>query len=533
METLKVTAHAVWAALFLAQAAWAAAPSAVILVPRGSVDMRASASDKWAPVAGRTELGQGYEVRTRANAAAELTLSDGSKVALGPSSVFTLETLDRRESLFNLAAGKLRAFISGFASSRVRVRTPTAVASVRGTEFELSSSQGLSEMSVAEGHLEVQDNAGHNAVLTSEETLSVRPEGMDKPKLVSLKDERARDAARPIAVAMEMARDQTRSMLEDMRNRELKANEAQLGKDVIDAFGNRVRIEEYLLRPAANEFKLLFLSFRDNRFDWGHLIERFKYKIPDDLTQVAAIIAGSYFSRTMPSNWIKYIEAYLTNTVDAVRETITYGDPVAINFSGFGAGIGTRYYPASIDYVQTLMGPGIAGGSKVMFQLTQDYGTSTVGQMSWRQQVRNAGDVLTTYAHLRVDPTNAAAVANLNGGDGCGSGCYLDDAVGLGFDPDTRTAFPSGPGKADFLSSTKYANGDTVSVEKLLVSNDGEVFDFRNPTSDTFTKEGNYNLEIVVNSSLFQGRKIDVLIAPEILSATKQGKTDSTKFTPR
>jgi len=63
------------------------------------------------------------------------------------------------------------------------------------------------------------------------------------------------------------------------------------------------------------------------------------------------------------------------------------------------------------------------------------------------------------------------------------------------------------------------------SSEKILLSNKGEILNFANPNSDTFIKEGNYNLEIVVGSSFSQGRNIDVLIAPEILS---QKKTDTT-----
>jgi hypothetical protein len=38
-------------------------------------------------------------------------------------------------------------------------------------------------------------------------------------------------------------------------------------------------------------------------------------------------------------------------------------------------------------------------------------------------------------------------------------------------------------------------------------------------------KEGSYNLEEVVSSSLFQGRHIDVLFAPEMLSQKSQATT--------
>ena len=61
----------------------------------------------------------------------------------------------------------------------------------------------------------------------------------------------------------------------------------------------------------------------------------------------------------------------------------------------------------------------------------------------------------------------------------------------------------------------------------------GEILDFASPDPELFTKAGNLNLEIVSKSSYFQGRKIDVLIAPEILSQKKKGTTDATQLQPR
>ena len=66
-------------------------------------------------------------------------------------------------------------------------------------------------------------------------------------------------------------------------------------------------------------------------------------------------------------------------------------------------------------------------------------------------------------------------------------------------------------------------SGDTLRVHPrsraaLLLSNKGEVLDFASPAATSiFGKNGSYNLEINIQSSLFQGRAIDVLIAPEIL----------------
>lgn len=510
-----------------------AAPG-IQLIPTGAVEVRTGPQNAWASVSVPTALQAGQEVRTGGDASAEINFSDGSKVRLAPHTNFTVDQAESAESRFTLMRGKIQAAFAGLFSSKIRLRTPLAICAVRGTVFEMSADDKDTAITMAEGLLEVVDNKGNNAVVSSEETLKIGVDGMGKPHLLSLTDTRALDAVRPMVVHQEMARDQTRAMMEELRNRELKANEAQLGKDVIDAFGRRVRLEEYLLRPAANEFKLIFLSFREDRLDWGHLIERFKNRIPDDLSQLANVVSGTFLSPTAPANWLKYFEIYLTNRVDAIKETVTFGDPTLINFSGYGAAVGSRYYPVSMDYVQTLSGPGVPGGSRVQFRLQQNYNVGPA-RMEWRQEVRNNVGALDTLVHVDL---NTASVGNVAAGyttifadDKCAS-CDGVSPPNTAIEPVTSDFFPSGPGKADFLRRTEYRDGNFVSSEKILVSNDGKILDFSKPNADTFTKEGQYNLEIVVKSNLFQGRNIDVLIAPEILSQYKKGTTapDALKF---
>ena len=307
-----------------------------------------------------------------------------------------------------------------------------------------------------------------------------------------------------------MARDATRKMLEDVRNRELKANEAQLGKSVVDAFGRRVRLEEYLLRPAPESYEVLFLSRREDRFDWGHLIQTFNSAIPDDISLVPAIVRGTFLSETQPANWLKSTEFYATNTVDAIKENIVLGDPVQISFSGFGAG--SLWYPSSVDFTQTLYGPGVPNGERRQFVQHQDWNTFSPGQFMWYQAVQpTAGqDNLTLMFLATLDPTNAADVTQ-----GFTAIGVLD--APLYNNTNTFSSFPNGSGKADFLQTTVYPDASTVSVEKFLVSNDGKILDRSAVSSSDFARNGDYNIEINIKSSLFQNRDIDVLIAPEIL----------------
>ncbi|OGS04680.1 MAG: hypothetical protein A3I76_03150 [Elusimicrobia bacterium RIFCSPLOWO2_02_FULL_61_11] len=535
------------AVLFLAaQHAGAAASREIILVPDGSVDARQNAASNWVPVKEKSRLLAGSEIRTGKNSKAGIFFSDGSTFLLGNNSIFAVEETGKKKAGFNLKVGRLKAIVSGYFASRFQVRTPAAVCAVRGTEFDIEvGKDGNTGMNVTEGLVEVNDSKGDMAVVSSEEKIKIGMDGMSKPEGISLSDERAGEAARPMAVRQETARERTRTMMEELRNRELKANESQLGKDSIDAFGRRVRLEEYLLRPTDKEFKLLFLSRRaeEDRLDWGHLIERFNSKIPDDINEVGKVIDDMYFSATAPANWMKYFEVYLTNTVDSIKETIDFTAPVAINFAGYNNDAAmTRYYPGSIDYRQILSGPGVAASlgagsltntglaslgadERVQFRQTQDYNSTNAGKFTFTQKVVNASGILNNMYQVVLDQTVAADVS------GGGTATLYDASI----DPETLTPaysnFISGPGKADFYAYSVYADGSSVSSRKLLVSNEGDILNIAGSAGPgTFLKEGSFNLEMVVGSSLFEGRNIDVLLAPEILTQKKDATTTADSF---
>lgn len=79
----------------------------------------------------------GDEIRTGGGNYATIRFSDGSEVRLEPWSTFVLQQV--RPGLFSmlLSSGKLWAVVTKEPRRRFQVRTPTAVASVRGTEFSV------------------------------------------------------------------------------------------------------------------------------------------------------------------------------------------------------------------------------------------------------------------------------------------------------------------------------------------------------------------------------------------------------------
>ncbi|MFA6092584.1 MAG: FecR domain-containing protein [Elusimicrobiota bacterium] len=117
---------------------------------------------------GQTEmpLESGDRIVIGANSRAELALDDQSIVELGPRSTFTLESLREDETRFFLELGSLSAKIRSLLSGRVlRVRTPTAVAAVRGTEFAVESEEGRTHVGVFdEGRVSVSGTDDGEAV---------------------------------------------------------------------------------------------------------------------------------------------------------------------------------------------------------------------------------------------------------------------------------------------------------------------------------------------------------------------------------
>jgi hypothetical protein len=522
----------------------ALAPGTITLIPNGAVEVRPGSAASWQTVEGQTVVSVGQEVRTRRSSTAQLVFSDGSRIQLFNDSYFTIDKMATDETRFSLVLGKIRAAFAGFLSSRVSIKTPLAVCGVRGTVFEVGSDEKGTEVTVSEGILEVKDTQGKQSVITSEETMHVGERGLERPHALGLNDKRALPAVRPYAVRQEMARDTARRTLENNRNRELKAAQAQLGKDLVNAYGQRVRLEEYLILPDVDSFEVLFLNYAKNSFNWGHLLENFNSALPTDLSQVPAIISGAVLSPTQPSNWLKSFEFYATNTVDADKEDIVFGAPTQVNFAGFNNGNQLLlWYPSTIAFTQTLSGPGVPGGSRIQFQQFQDYNISNAGDFTWVQQVQatpgkdNLQTILTVALNpASTDLSDPASVPNggaiLSGGPCTSGNCTAAQLLYNETAANTFTSLPNGPNKADLLDNTIYPDGSSVSVEKYLVSNSGQLLDFADASSGLFNQYVDYNLELNIQSNLFQGRAIDVLIAPEILNQKQQDAPGPVGFQP-
>lgn len=105
-------------------------------------------------------LDVGDRLLTGDGGSAEISFEGGSVMSLQENSDFTLEDIRKKDSTLSLAFGRLLAKIGALGGGGLRVRTPTAVAAVRGTEFGVEvPAENPDETTVGvfdEGKVEVQ-----------------------------------------------------------------------------------------------------------------------------------------------------------------------------------------------------------------------------------------------------------------------------------------------------------------------------------------------------------------------------------------
>ena len=111
---------------------------------------------------------------------------------------------------------------------------------------------------------------------------------------------------------------------EDLRfvNNEMKAD-LHLGKNMTDVKGRRVRIEEYVFRPAPNQVDLLSITLRDDRVDYLRAMNMFNTPLPKIIPSSAW--QKAWVSIDMPKFYRLEEKVIISNTIDRVESILRYG----------------------------------------------------------------------------------------------------------------------------------------------------------------------------------------------------------------
>lgn len=485
-------ARAIWAAV-LSVAAAVPASAVVISSTEGKVLFLKNGSYTWAQVSRGQVLSPGDQLKTATGAQAVVSFDDGTTITLNPSTSFTLQQSNAAASEMRLSVGSLRAWISKSLNRRFSVRTPTAVCSVRGTEFQVDvNPRGETNVQMFGGLLAVADRDGNEVLVRDNQSITVTAEGLGRvsdagPAGDAAAQEKAKETAKR-EVGLQMSKEEVQAAAAE----EVKLAEYKEGKALIDVFGNRVRLEEYIIRPAADQFKFVVLNERQDRFDYFYYKGVFNTTLPSDLS-VALRQLGGCAGATSCQYFLTSYETARSNTVDNMLETASGGHQVDVNTNADPDDNVTAVYDSASDTFVSVTGS--------FWQTLYDNYSLTFNGVT-----HDAWTGTNVQDYLPASFTTRNQVTTIQTAPGCAPpDCtYTEDGI---------------------LHDVVYAaNGDGSIWEKYdsyIISDEGKIAktsDFGGITTGAQYKKTllDWNFQTVVTASEFGGRKIDLVVEPRI-----------------
>lgn len=280
---------------------------------------------------------------------------------------------------------------------------------------------------------------------------------------------------------------------------EIKTAEFQQGKSLIDVFGKRVRLEEYIIRPQPDQFKLVVLNSRDSRFDYFYFLGTFNTTLPADMSVALRQINGTI--GVSPTYWLTSYQTARSNTQDSVVEMANGGHPVDINNNGVSSDAQRLWTdPATGNLVDVT-------GKSLYVTLYDNYGMYVNGNLKFGW----TGSNVTTYDTTVAQRTFSSTTDPI-------TGATLSQSLATMSSNDT---WPS----ADQMHEIQYnsfTDGTFLKFDNYILNDEGKIAapsDFAGVTSGAQYKSTllNFNFEQVTTASEFQGRKIDLVVEPKIL----------------
>lgn len=132
-----------------------------ITLPLGRVNVREAGKEDWVKAKMRHAVFVKDVVQTEEKSRAEITLTGGAKVRIGERSELELTEANVKplQKDFNANLNKGKIWVSAKAAfgekKNVVIRTPTAVAAIRGTKYRVNSGEEESSVLVYEGEVDV------------------------------------------------------------------------------------------------------------------------------------------------------------------------------------------------------------------------------------------------------------------------------------------------------------------------------------------------------------------------------------------
>ena len=157
-----------------------------ITLPLGIVEVQSKGGNDWTRAKVRQPVFAGDKVRTKPKSRAEITLNGGGKLRIGENSELELTSasISPMAKDFNANLNQGNVWVAAKAAfgekKNVSVRTPTAVAAIRGTKYRAKAGSNESEVLVYEGKVDI--NTPENLSNLRKENLQKQQQGSGAPK---------------------------------------------------------------------------------------------------------------------------------------------------------------------------------------------------------------------------------------------------------------------------------------------------------------------------------------------------------------
>jgi len=317
-----------------------------LILVSGVVEVKSAGEPVWKKAEKKMTLGEKDEIRTSPGARGTLLFEDGSKINLQPNTTLTLAEIKENTTVVVMDSGKIDAKVKKVKTgAKFEINTPTSVCAVRGTKFTVEVLEDKRTIvNCYRGLIGVRQitGIGEEVTLHSFEKTEVSHDIPPMAPIAMSKEEKTAFLA-PVRneVNQEVRMDMSREQVQAAAAQEIKLAEYQQGKSIIDAFGYRVRIEEYIVRPQANQFKMVVLNEREKRFDYFTWKATFNNNLPTDLKDATKWIGVSEWAST-PDYYLTANESAVSNTTDIMEWNYTGGRIVQS---------GTKYQQLYDNYV--------------------------------------------------------------------------------------------------------------------------------------------------------------------------------------
>ena len=318
-------------------------------------------------------------MKTGRSGRSKLVTDSGSRVDIGNSTKVKSAKLNDTDTLLDLTMGELTNKVKKLSGTQsFKVRTPASVCAVRGTQFTVNVDEtGKTRVSVFAGIVSAREisGLGEEIYIKKNQYLDVLPGvAPEQASEISLAPTARDIVAAKTEFMNEVRMDMTKEEVQAAAAVEVKNSEYEQGKTMVDYFGNRVRLEQYIVRPRSDQFKFVALNERDSRYDYFTWLATFNTTLPSDLSvanQIAFAKTDSQVWSSEPSYWVKQNDCAASNTVDSLewQKTRTNWDAAAsvtsfkLNGSEVLSNIGTITHDTSASNAYDKYSASISGNN--------------------------------------------------------------------------------------------------------------------------------------------------------------------------